>query len=73
MFEYIDPGLGVSLQLNAVGRGGGTSIGGTEGLCRGMEAALVCEAMGELVEETMLAAILRSSIALSLGPAVMWS
>ena len=73
MFEYIDPGLGVSLQLKAVGRGGGTSMGATDGICRGIEAALVCEVIGELVEETMLVAILRSSIALSLGPAEMGS
>lgn len=37
MLETIDPGLGESVQLNAVGRGGGTAIWGTDGIWRGME------------------------------------
>lgn len=69
----MDPGLGESVQLSAVERGAGTEIGGTEGRCRGMETALVCTGVGELVEERTLLVILRSSMALSIGPEEIWS
>jgi hypothetical protein len=69
MPDTIDPGLGESLQLSAVVRDGGIVMVGTDGKCRGIEAALVCEGIGELVEIIMLVVILRSSIALSLGAA----
>lgn len=41
MLDAIDPGLGESVQLRAVVLGAGTVIGGTEGMCRGMETARV--------------------------------
>lgn len=63
----MEPGLGESQQLSAVGRGAGMLIGGTEGMCRGIDAALICEGVGELVEDSMLHVILRSSIVLSEG------
>ena len=42
-------------------------MGGTDGICRGIEAALVCEGMDELVVDVMFVVILRSNIAFSLG------
>ena len=69
MLETMDPGLGESLQLSAVGRGAGILIGGTEGMCRGSDAARVCAGAGELVDDNMLHVTLRSSIALSVGAA----
>ena len=42
-------------------------MGGTDGICRGIEAALVYEGTGELVVDMMFVVILRSSIAFSLG------
>jgi hypothetical protein len=67
ILEAIEPGLGESLQLSAVGRDRGIEMGGTDGICRGIEAALVCAGIGELVEDIMLVVILRSSIAFSFG------
>jgi hypothetical protein len=69
MLEVIEPGLGESQVLSAVGRDAGMLIGGTEGMCRGMEEALMWDIDGELVEERVLQLILRSSIALSDGTA----
>jgi hypothetical protein len=65
----IEPGLGESHELSAVGRDAGILIGGTEGIWRGIEEALMFEAAGELVEESVLQVILRSSIALRDGAA----
>jgi hypothetical protein len=70
MVDTMDPGLGESLQLSAVGRVGGIVTGGTGGFCRGIEAALVYEGIGELVEDTTLVLTLRSSIACNLEAAV---
>jgi hypothetical protein len=42
-------------------------MGETDGICRGIEAALVYEGTGELVEDVMFVVILRSSIAFSFG------
>lgn len=44
-------------------------IGGTEGRCRGMDVALIRDAVGEHVEDRVLHVILRSSMALRLGAA----
>jgi hypothetical protein len=44
-------------------------IGGTEGMCRGMDVALIRDGVGELVEDSVLHVILRSSIALRVGAA----
>lgn len=68
MLEAMEPGLGESVQLKAVERGAGMAIGGIDGKCRGIETARVCEGVGELVDERTLLVILRSSIALSMGP-----
>jgi len=73
ILDTIDPGLGESLQLSAVGRGAGIVIGGTDGMCRGIETALACEGTGELVDDKALLVILRSSIALSVGADEIWS
>lgn len=48
-------------------------MGGTEGRCRGIDAALISDGVGELVEDKVLHVILRSSIALSVGAAEIWS
>jgi len=69
ILETIEPGLGESQQLNAVGRDAGMVSGGNEGRCRGSDAALICDGVGELVDDTILQVILRSSIALSVGAA----
>ena len=69
MLDTTELGLGESQQLNAVGRGAGMLIGGTEGICRGMDAALMWEPAGELVEANVLQVILRSSIGLREGAA----
>jgi hypothetical protein len=44
-------------------------IDGTEGMRRGMDAALICDGAGELVEEIVLHVILRSSIVFNVGVA----
>jgi hypothetical protein len=69
MLDTIELGLGESQQLKAVGLGTGTFMAGTEGMCRGIEAALVREGVGELVDDSMLQATLRSIIAPSAGAA----
>jgi hypothetical protein len=38
-------------------------------MCRGIDAALINEGVGELVEESVLHVILRSSVALRVGAA----
>jgi hypothetical protein len=48
-------------------------MGGAEGICRGIDTALVYKDAGELVDDGMLVVILCSSIALSLGAAETWS
>jgi hypothetical protein len=73
MLDTMDPGLGESQQLEAVGRDVGMLMGGTEGMCRGIEAALICDGTGELVDDSVLHVILRSSIALSAGATETWS
>jgi hypothetical protein len=42
-------------------------------MCRGIEAALICDGTGELVDDSVLHVILRSSIALSAGATETWS
>jgi hypothetical protein len=65
----MEPGLGESQELRAVERGTGMLIGGTEGMCRGRDAALRYDGAGELVDEGVLYVILRSSIVLRAGAA----
>lgn len=69
MLETIDPGLGESVQLIAVDRGGGAVVRRTGGMCLGMEEDLACGGVDEPVEDRILVEILRSSIALNMGAA----
>jgi hypothetical protein len=65
----MEPGLGESQELRAVDCGTGMLIGGTEGMCRGGDAAPICDGAGEPVDERVLYVILRSSIVLRAGAA----
>lgn len=71
MLETIEPGLGESQQLSAVGRDAGILICGTEGMWRGTEAALMAGGACAFVEGSALQVILRSSMVLSVGAAEM--
>jgi len=64
MLETMELGLGESQKFDAVGRGAGVLIGGTDGMCRGIDSALISDSVGELVEESVLLVNLLSSIAL---------
>jgi hypothetical protein len=71
MLETIEPGLGESQQLSAVGRDAGILICDTEGMWRGTEAALMVAGAFAFVEGSVLQVILRSSMVLSVGAAEM--
>ena len=67
MLDTIEPGLGESQQLSAVGRDAGILICDTDGMWRGTEAALMVAGADAVVEGSVLHVILRSSMALSVG------
>lgn len=69
MLETTELGLGESQELNAVGRGAGMLMDGTDGMCRDIGPSVISEGVGELVEESVLLVSLRSSIALREGAA----
>ena len=71
MLETIEPGLGESQQLNAVGRDAGILICDAEGMWRGTEAALMVAGAAAVVDGSVLHVILRSSMVLSVDTAEM--
>lgn len=67
MLEAIEVGLKDSQLLNAADRDVGILSDGTEGKCRGTEAALGCCGSGELVDDSMLLVMRRSSMLFRVG------
>jgi hypothetical protein len=65
MLDTIDEGLSDSQLLKARGREEGMLSEGTEGRCRGAEAALEYWGSGKLVDDTTLLVMRRSSTVLS--------
>lgn len=59
ILDTMEPGLGESQQLNAVGRDAGILICDTEGIWRGTEAALMVAEGGAVVDGSVLHVILR--------------
>jgi hypothetical protein len=64
MLETTELGLGESQELNAVGRGAGMLMDGTNGMSPDIGPPVISEGIGELVEECVLLASPLSSIAL---------